>query len=49
VLDCGKHKDERWTRIPLSYLTWVLNEMAESLTNANPIAKAELEGRFHAY
>jgi hypothetical protein len=44
IVDFGKHKDERWTRIPLSYLKWVLNEMAES-DQRHQIAKAELERR----
>ena len=29
IVEFGKHKGERWTRIPLSYLKWILNEMDE--------------------
>ena len=41
-VDFGKHKGELWTRIPLSYLKWLINEIDHE------IAKAELErrGRF---
>jgi hypothetical protein len=27
TIEFGKHKGERWTRIPLGYLKWILNEM----------------------
>lgn len=37
----GKHKGERWTRIPLSYLRWLVNER----TQYSDIAAAELERR----
>ena len=41
MVDFGKHKGERWTRIPLSYLRWLINER----TQYSDIAKAELERR----
>lgn len=43
-MNFGKHKGERWTRLPISYLKWILNQpdMAE-VTKAT--AQAELERR----
>jgi hypothetical protein len=26
IVDFGKHKGERWTRIPIGYLKWLVNE-----------------------
>lgn len=40
----GKHKGERWTRLPLGYLKWILNEM-EPAAQAYIMAEAELERR----
>lgn len=37
----GRYKGERWTRIPLSYLRWLINENARD----NEIARAEIERR----
>jgi hypothetical protein len=37
----GRHKGELWTRVPVSYLKWLVNTKAE----AAPIAQAELERR----
>ena len=44
VLKFGKHKGERWTRVPIGYLKWILNEM-EPTQNAYIMAEAELERR----
>jgi len=41
VVNFGRYKDERWTRIPLSYLRWLINEG----TQYSDIAKAELDRR----
>lgn len=27
VIVFGKHKGERWTRLPISYLKWIMNEL----------------------
>ncbi len=42
IVDFGKHKGERWTRIPISYLRYLVN--GSSGTNSS-IAKAELARR----
>ena len=44
VLEFGKHKGERWTRVPIGYLKWILNEMGQD-REAYKLAKAELERR----
>ena len=44
TLDFGKHKGELWTRVPVGYLKWILNEMPES-DERHQLAKAELERR----
>lgn len=41
VVDFGKHKGQRWTRLPVSYLKWLINEG----TQYADISKAELERR----
>ena len=41
VVDFGKHKGELWTRVPLSYLRWLINEK----TKWSDIAFAELKRR----
>lgn len=41
IVDFGKHKGERWTRIPVGYLKWLINEG----TQYSDIAKAELKRR----
>lgn len=41
LVEFGKHKGERWTRVPVSYLKWLINEN----TQWKPIAEAELERR----
>jgi hypothetical protein len=41
IVDFGKHKGERWTRIPISYLKWLIN----SGTQYANIAQSELERR----
>lgn len=40
IVDFGKHRGELWTRIPLNYLRWCVNEGAHEEE-----AKAELERR----
>ena len=42
IVDFGKHKGERWTRIPVSYLRWLSNE---NIAINSTIAKAELKRR----
>lgn len=44
IISFGKHKGERWTRLPISYLKWILNQhdMAEAIKQT---AKAELARR----
>jgi hypothetical protein len=44
TLDFGKHNGELWTRVPLSYLKWILNEMSET-DERHQLAKSELERR----
>lgn len=44
IVDFGKHKGERWTRVPLSYLKWAINEMPEN-DERHQIAKSELDRR----
>lgn len=41
IVDFGKHKGERWTRIPISYLKWLVN----SGTQYANIAQSELDRR----
>ena len=41
IIDFGKHKGERWTRLPIGYLKWLINDRTQY---AN-IAKSELERR----
>lgn len=41
VIGFGKHKGERFTRLPVSYLLWMTN----TETQQSEIAKAELERR----
>jgi len=41
LIEFGKHKGERFTRLPVSYLRWMINEK----TPQNEIAKAEFERR----
>lgn len=42
IVDFGKHKGERWTRVPVGYLQWLANE---SQGERCEIAKAELARR----
>ena len=41
IVEFGKFRGERWTRIPLSYLRWLINEN----TQYAHIARAEIERR----
>jgi len=41
TINFGKHKGELWTRVPISYLKWIINTQGE----ASPIAQAELDRR----
>ena len=45
VCDFGKHKGELWTRIPVSYLKWLVNTPARDGSTAPAIAAAELNRR----
>jgi len=46
IVDFGKHKGERWTRVPRSYLSWLINQTKVVGDGKNKrIAKAELERR----
>lgn len=44
IIDFGKHKGERWTRLPLSYLKWMMNEMPKD-DEKWAMADAELKRR----
>lgn len=41
-IEFGKHKGERWTRVPVSYLRWIANE---SQGMNREMAESELERR----
>jgi hypothetical protein len=41
IVTFGKHRGERWTRIPVSYLVWLVNERGAHAG----IAQAELDRR----
>ncbi len=41
IVDFGKYQGERWTRIPISYLKWLVNSNSQ---HAN-IAQAEMDRR----
>jgi hypothetical protein len=41
VVDFGRHKGELWTRMPVPYLKWLINESSKYA----PIAQAELKRR----
>jgi len=43
IIEFGKHKDELFTRVPVSYLTWMVNQE----TRQHELARAELERRHH--
>lgn len=46
VVGFGKHKGELWTRLPVSYLRWLVNQQPPEFgTDSRPIARAELERR----
>lgn len=47
IIPFGKHKGERWTRLPVDYLKWLSNEATMELPegNVSDIAKAELKRR----
>ena len=48
VVTFGKHKGELWTRVPKSYLTWLVNEKESKFPGAEinkQYAQAELERR----
>ena len=44
TIEFGKHKGERWTRLPIGYLKWIMNEMSPD-QEAYKFAEAELERR----
>lgn len=44
IVGFGKHKGERWTRIPIGYLKWCMNEMPPT-SEAYMVASAELARR----
>ncbi len=45
IVDFGKHAGQPWTRVPVSYLRWLVNTPGGSRTNAKAIAAAELKRR----
>lgn len=47
IVDFGKHKGERWTRVPVSYLNWLVNQPPSQFGGSKnkEIAQAELERR----
>lgn len=44
TIEFGKHKGERWTRLPISYLKWMMNEMPKD-SESWALADSELERR----
>jgi hypothetical protein len=44
-VDFGKHRGELWTRVPVSYLRWLVNMPSARNSNAKAIAAAELKRR----
>lgn len=44
TIEFGKHKGELWTRIPIGYLKWILNEMSPT-SEAYAFAESELNRR----
>lgn len=42
IIEFGKHKGERWTRLPVSYLRWLVNEASGE---AKDLAEIELKRR----
>lgn len=42
IVEFGKHKGERWTRLPISYLKWLINQKD---CKWKEIAQAELDRR----
>lgn len=42
LVEFGRHKGERWTRVPLSYLRWLVNKASDEIAE---IAMSELERR----
>lgn len=47
VIDFGKHKGELWTRVPVSYLSWLANQQGSG-ENVE-IARAEIQRRGSVY
>jgi len=45
ICEFGKHKGARWTRIPVSYLKWLVNTPSVNGSSAQSIAAAELKRR----
>jgi len=47
IINFGKHKGERWTRVPKNYLVWLVNqpEVVTGMENNKVIAQAELDRR----
>lgn len=56
IVDFGKHKGERWTRLPISYLKWLVNEAtgeraelaASELARRGSVVSGDLEVSAHA-
>lgn len=44
ICDFGKHKGERWTRIPVGYLKWICSEPSMS-EQRKQVARSELKRR----
>lgn len=47
IIEFGKHKGELWTRLPISYISWLANQKGE--TKQILIARAEQKRRGTAY
>ena len=45
IIDFGKHKGERWTRIPIDYLNWIINTTEDSENKTRKIAESEVNRR----
>lgn len=44
-IEFGKHRGELWTRVPVSYLNWLVNARGSDWSGAKAIAQAELKRR----
>lgn len=45
IIDFGKHKGERWTRVPIDYLNWLVNSTDDHENKTRKIALSEINRR----